>query len=147
MQAVVDNAHEILHSQVQDVIAQAKVKIEEIQREIESLNVEYHTITLQIEEVTASRKDAADKNRGLQEQLKGIKLHNESLAKRKIELTAELKRAKEDLSIMIEKGEQQKAIFIKEISIVKETERKLTEARDRERRQFEEVERANTKKI
>jgi hypothetical protein len=97
--------------------------------------------------VTSHRKESTEKNRALQEQLKGIKLHNEGLTKRKVELTQELKRAKEDLSIMIEKGEQQKAIFIKEISIVKETERKLAEARERERRQFEDVERSNAKKI
>lgn len=42
----------------------------------------------------------------MQERLKFIKLENEGLAKRKAELTLELKRAKEDLAILIEKGEQ-----------------------------------------
>lgn len=42
----------------------------------------------------------------MQEQLKEFKLQNQGLAKRKVDLTMELKRAKEDLSILIEKGEQ-----------------------------------------
>jgi hypothetical protein len=46
VQQVVNNAHDILESQVKDVIASAKVKIEEIQREIETLNVEYEHITI-----------------------------------------------------------------------------------------------------
>jgi len=41
----------------------------------------------------------------MQEQLKNVKLENESLARRKVELTQELKRAKEDLSNLIERGE------------------------------------------
>lgn len=42
----------------------------------------------------------------MQEQLKSVKLENEALARRKVELTQELKRAKEDLSNLIERGEQ-----------------------------------------
>jgi hypothetical protein len=41
----------------------------------------------------------------VQDQLKQVKLHNEGLAQRKVELTQELKRAKEDLSTLIERGE------------------------------------------
>jgi hypothetical protein len=37
--------------------------------------------------------------------LKQIKNQNEELAQRKVELTQELKKAKEDLSTLIEKGE------------------------------------------
>ena len=55
----------------------------------------------------------------------------------------ELKRAKEDLSSLIEKGEQQKSQFLKEISSVREQERKLADQRDREKRAFEEQERYN----
>ena len=51
------------------------------------------------------RKDVVDKSRQLQDQLKQVKLHNEGLAQRKVALTHELKRAKEDLSIIIERGE------------------------------------------
>ncbi len=51
------------------------------------------------------------------------------------------------MSTLIEKGEQQKNQFIKEINNLKEMERKLAETRDREKRQFDEVERANQKKI
>lgn len=50
----------------------------------------------------------------------------------------ELKRAKEDLSVLIEKGEQQKSQFLKEIANVREAERKLADQRERERKQFEE---------
>ena len=76
-----------------------------------------------------------------------MKLQNEELAGRKVDLTQELKKAKDDLSTLIEKGEQQKNQFIKEINNLKEMERKLAETRDREKRQFDEVERANQKKI
>lgn len=47
-----------------------------------------------------------ERNKQLQEQLKKIKIQNDELANRKIELTQELKRAKDDLSTLIEKGEQ-----------------------------------------
>jgi hypothetical protein len=74
-------------------------------------------------------------------------LENEELARRKVELTQELKRAKEDLSTLIEKGEQQKSQYARELAMVRDTERKLVDARERERRQFEEQERNNQKKI
>ena len=61
-----------------------------------------------------------DQNKQLQEHLRQVKLQNEALARRKVELTQELKRAKEDLSSLIEKGEQQKGAFLKEIAAVKE---------------------------
>ena len=63
-----------------------------------------------------------------------MKLQNEELAGRKVDLTQELKKAKDDLSTLIEKGEQQKNQFIKEINNLKEMERKLAETRDREKR-------------
>lgn len=88
-----------------------------------------------------------EQNKQLQEHLKQVKLQNEALAKRKVELTQELKRAKEDLSSLIEKGEHQKSAFLKEIAAVKEQERKLADQRDRERRAFEEQERANQRRI
>jgi len=47
----------------------------------------------------------AERNRGMQEELKRVKAENEGLAKRKVDLTQELKRAKEDLSNLIERGE------------------------------------------
>lgn len=40
-----------------------------------------------------------------------VKNQNDELANRKIELTAELKKAKDDLSTLIEKGEHQKTQF------------------------------------
>ena len=49
-----------------------------------------------------------------------------------------MKRAKEDLSNLIEKGEQQKSMYAREIAQVRDTERKMVDARDREKRQFEE---------
>jgi hypothetical protein len=49
--------------------------------------------------------------------------------------------------MLIERGEQQKAQYVKEITLVREQERKLADQRDRDRRQFEELERANQKKI
>lgn len=63
----------------------------------------------------------------MQEQLKEVKLQNQALAKRKVDLTMELKRAKEDLSVLIEKGEQQKSHFLKEIASVRDAERKLAD--------------------
>lgn len=88
-----------------------------------------------------------DRNKQLQDQLKTVKIQNEELATRKIDLTTELKKAKEDLSSLIEKGEQQKNQFLKEINNLKEMERKLQETREREKRQFDDVERHNQKKI
>ena len=83
----------------------------------------------------------------MQEQLKQIKMQNDELANRKIELTQELKKAKDDLSTLIEKGEQQKNQFLKEINNLKDMERKLQETRDREKRSFDDLERQNQKKI
>lgn len=88
-----------------------------------------------------------DRNKQLQDQLKMIKIQNEELANRKIELTQELKKAKDDLSTLIEKGEQQKNTFLKEINNLREMEKKLQDTRDREKRQFDDLERLNVKKI
>ena len=84
-----------------------------------------------------------DKNKQLQEQLKMIKNQNEELSNRKVELTHELKKAKDDLSTLIEKGEQQKNQFLKEINNLKDMEKRLVDTRDRERKQFEDLERNN----
>ena len=62
-------------------------------------------MTGQVNEASQSKKDITDKNKQLQEQLKMIKNQNEDLANRKVELTQELKKAKDDLSTLIEKGE------------------------------------------
>ncbi len=70
----------------------------------------------------------------MQDQLKQVKLHNEGLAQRKVELTQELKRAKEDLSTLIERGEQQKTQFHKELSNIRDTEKRLNDARMKEKR-------------
>ena len=56
------------------------------------------------------------------------------MANRKIELTQELKKAKDDLSTLIEKGEQQKNHFLKEINNLKDMEKKLSDTRDREKK-------------
>ena len=69
------------------------------------LNQEYDKVTAQLESAHGQRKEVVDLNRSLQDQLKSVKLENEELARRKVELTQELKRAKEDLSNLIEKGE------------------------------------------
>jgi hypothetical protein len=61
-----------------------------------------------------------DKNKELQEQLKRVKLENEALANRKVELTQELKRAKEDLGTLIERGELQKSQFAKDLAQVRD---------------------------
>jgi chromosome segregation ATPase len=69
------------------------------------LNQEYEQVTAQLDSAHGQRKEVVDRNRSLQDQLKSVKLENEELARRKVELTQELKRAKEDLSNLIEKGE------------------------------------------
>ena len=69
------------------------------------LNQEYEQVTAQLDSGHGQRKEVVDRNRSLQDQLKSVKLENEELARRKVELTQELKRAKEDLSNLIEKGE------------------------------------------
>ena len=137
----------VLESQVKDVISSAKSKIVELQREIEQLQQEYESVTAQVDAAHAKRREVVDQNKQLQDHLKQVKLQNEALAKRKVDLTQELKRAKEDLSSLIEKGEHQKSAFLKEIAAVKEQERKLGDQRDRERRAFEEQERANQRRI
>ena len=76
-----------------------------------------------------------------------IKNQNEELSGKKVELTQELKKAKDDLSNLIEKGESQKNQYLKEINNLKEMERKLAETRDKEKKQFEDMERNNSKKI
>jgi hypothetical protein len=63
-------------------------------------------VTKQVEEAQVTRKEVVEKNKQMQEQLREVKLQNQGLAKRKVDLTMELKRAKEDLSVLIEKGEQ-----------------------------------------
>ena len=68
-----------------------------------------------------------------------IKNQNEELSGKKVELTQELKKAKDDLSNLIEKGESQKNQYLKEINNLKEMERKLAETRDKEKKQFEEL--------
>jgi len=69
------------------------------------LNLEYESVSKQVEEAQVHRREVVDKNKSMQEQLKEVKLQNQALAKRKVDLTMELKRAKEDLSVLIEKGE------------------------------------------
>ena len=76
-----------------------------------------------------------------------IKNQNEDLSNKKVELTQELKKAKDDLSNLIEKGESQKNQYLKEINNLKEMERKLADTRDKEKKQFEDMERNNSKKI
>ena len=77
----------ILESQVKEVITSAKSKIQDLQREIEMLNQEYDQVTAQLESAHGQRKEVVDRNRSLQDQLKLVKLENEELARRKVELT------------------------------------------------------------
>ena len=98
-------------------------------------------------QTSAQKRETADRNKQLQEQLKMVKLQNEELANRKSELTQEMKKAKEELGLLIEKGEQQKGQFMKEIGTLRDMERKLAETRDKEKKQFEEVEKTNGRKI
>ena len=51
------------------------------------------------------------------------------------------------MSNLIEKGESQKNQYLKEINNLKEMERKLAETTDKEKKQFEEMEKSNAKKI
>lgn len=51
------------------------------------------------------------------------------------------------MSNLIEKGESQKNQYLKEINNLKEMERKLADTRDKEKKQFEEMEKSNAKKI
>lgn len=99
------NSNHLLETQVKDVITSAKSKITQLQSEIDSLNSEYEQVNFQVEQAQAQKREVVDKNRQMQDQLRRVKLENEDLAKRKVELTQELKRAKEDLSSLIEKGE------------------------------------------
>jgi FtsZ-binding cell division protein ZapB len=50
---------------VKEVISTAKSKIQELQKEIESLNQEYDSVTIEVQEAQAQRREIVDKNKVL----------------------------------------------------------------------------------
>ena len=77
-----------LESQVKDVLHSAKTKLSDLNRDIDKLTKENEVIQKQVDYAVQHKSELQEKNRQLNETLKGQKKRNEDLARQKGELAA-----------------------------------------------------------
>ena len=74
-------------------------------RDIEKLSIENTDLQRQVDAANNQKLELQQKNRGLNENHKRLKAHNEDLGKQKIALQQELKMVKDELASLMDKAE------------------------------------------
>ena len=100
-----------------------------------------------LKESEKKKEDLIQENNELEAELNELTDNSEQLIAHKNGLNLELNRAKEELSALIERTETQKGQLSKEIAHLELTERKLTDIKRKEEKQFKQVEMDSQNKI
>jgi chromosome segregation ATPase len=104
-----------LESQVKDVLHSAKGKLSDLNRDIDKLTKENEVIQKQVDYAVQHKSELQEKNRQLNDGLRAQKKRNEDLARQKAEMAAQLRAVEDELRLLVERAEGQKAQILKEI--------------------------------
>ena len=104
-----------MESQVKDVLHSAKGKLSDLNRDIDKLTKENEVIQKQVDYAVQHKSELQEKNRQLNDGLRAQKKRNEDLTRQKAEMAAQLRAVEDELKLLVERAEGQKAQILKEI--------------------------------